>query len=128
MIKLAKLRPQDRVWEIGCGDARILRAVYKKGVKECVGFDISFLLIFYNIICSKLRGEKIYFSVKNIWNLEYKDVDVIFCYLLPVAMKRFEKEIFPKLPVGTRLISNSFRFPNIPCDAEMDHVFLYIKK
>lgn len=128
MIKLADLKSNDRVWEIGCGDARILREVYKLGVKECVGFDISFLLIFYNILRSKIRGEKIRFSVKNIWNLEYKNVDVIFCYLLPVAMKRFEAEVFSKLPAGTKLISNSFRLPNTPCDAEMDHAFLYIKK
>ena len=42
MLKMAKVGPNDVVWDIGCGDGRlVLMAVEKYGAKRGLGIDIS---------------------------------------------------------------------------------------
>ena len=40
------------------------------------------------------------------------DADRIFLYLLPSVMEKLEKKFDAELKPGTRVVSNSFRFPS----------------
>ena len=128
MLKLADLKPSDKVWELGCGDGRIIRSAARKGVAEAVGYEISLPLIAYTRIVSFIQRLPVSIQFQDIWKLDYKNVDVVFCYLLTVAMKRFEAEIWPTLKPGTRVVSNAFPMKGIKEDSREGNVYLYIKK
>jgi hypothetical protein len=70
--------------------------------------------------------EKIRFG--NFWHQDLTKYDVIVCFLLIEAMTNFERDVWPKLKKGTRVISNSFKLKGVPITEESAGVYLYIKK
>lgn len=128
MIKLGNFKKTDVVYDLGCGEGRIIRAVAKCGVKKAVGYEFSlFTYLLARIKTLFLRGkEKIYF--RNFWKEDFKDATVIVCFLLPKPMAKIKREIWPKLKKGTRLVSNDAKLPGVKPEKELHKVFLYIKK
>lgn len=128
MLILGKFKKSDRVVDIGCGDGKVIRKIAKKGVREAVGYELSvptFLLARLRTFLAKGK-EKIRFG--NFWHQDLSRYDVIVCFLLIEAMRNFEKEIWPDLKKGTRVISNAFKLKGVPITAERDGVYLYVKK
>jgi len=128
MIKLGNFKKTDVVYDLGCGEGRIIRAVAKCGVAKAVGYEFSFFTYLLAKAKTFLKGgnEKIYF--RNFWKGDYGKATVIVCFLLPKPMARIKKEIWPKLKKGTKLISNDFKIPGVKPEKELHKVFLYIKK
>ena len=128
MLKLGKFKKTDRVVDIGCGDGKVIRRIAKEKVKEAVGYELSiptFLLARFRTFLAK-GDEKIRFA--NFWHQDLAQYDVIVCFLLIEAMTNFEKDVWPKLRKGTRVISNAFKLRSVPVEAESDGVYLYVKK
>ena len=124
-LKLAKLTNSDIVYDLGCGDGRLVFSASGLA-KKAIGYEISIPLICYGKIVSLFYPHaKIRFG--NIWKQDYSDATVIFCYLLPGAMKQFHKEIWPKLKKGTRVISNAFEIHDLKPGKKEDKVYLYCR-
>lgn len=92
------LKKGKKVYDLGCGDGRLVIGAAKIAGVTGVGFEISppvYLLAF--IFRNLLNGfiATIYF--KSFWNKDLSDADVVFLYLLPKAMKKlvekFNKEL-----------------------------------
>lgn len=126
MLRLAEIEHNDIVYDLGCGDGRL---VFKsaKFAKKAIGYELSIPLIIYGNIKKILTFSKASIRFGNIWKKDYKDADVIFCYLLPKAMKQFYKEVWPKLKPGTRVVSNLFQIHEIKPNQKEGKVYLYIK-
>lgn len=123
MLKLADLSKKDIVYDLGCGDGRLVFSASKEA-KRAIGYDLSIPLVVYGKLISLFYPRsQIHFG--NIWKKEYKDASVIFCYLLPNSMQRFHKEVWPKLKPGTRVISNGFEIHNLKPAKKEDKVYLY---
>lgn len=123
MLKLADLGKKDVVYDLGCGDGRLVFSA-SKFAKRATGYDLSIPLVCYGKIASLFRPNTI-IRWGNIWNQNYDDATVIFCYLLPGAMKQFYKEVWPKLKKGTRVISNAFEIHDLKPLKKEDKVYLY---
>ncbi len=123
MLKLASLTDSDTVYDLGCGDGRLVFSASKLSGKA-IGYDLSIPLVLYGKLISLFYPKaKIHFG--NIWKQDYKDATVILCYLLPSAMKQFHKEVWPKLKKGTRVISNAFEIHDLKPIKKEDKVYLY---
>jgi SAM-dependent methyltransferase len=124
MLDLAGLRPDDIVYDIGCGDGRL---IFKSAprVKKAIGYELSIPLVLFGKIKSLFSSRKAQIRFGDIWKQDYRDADVIFCYLLPGAMKKFYKKIWPTLKPGTRVVSNSFQIHDVKPVKEEDKVYLY---
>jgi len=127
MIKLAKLKKTDTIYDLGCGDGRLVFESAKI-VKKAIGYELSIPLVLFGNIRKLLTLSKAHIRFGNIWTQDYSKADVIFCYLLPNAMKTFYKEVWPKLKPGTRVISNAFQIHDIKPSKIEEKVYLYIKK
>lgn len=125
MLKLASLTDDDIVYDLGCGDGRLVFTASKEA-KKAIGYDLSVPLITYGKIVS-LFYPRATIRWGNIWRQNYDDASVIFCYLLPNAMKQFYKEVWPNLKSGTRVISNAFQIHEVEPDEVENKVYLYIK-
>ncbi len=114
MIEAGNLKKGMKIYDLGCGDGRLVHeASVIVGRSNAIGYEYSpivylwakFLSIFW-------RGGEIKYG--NIWNQDFSNADVIFCYLLPKAMAKFEKTLLPKLKPGSLIVSHAFEFPTYP--------------
>lgn len=124
MLNLADLKPTDTVYDLGFGDGRLV-FTSAKFAKKAIGYEINIPLYLFGKIRQLFAGKNVSIRYGNIWKQDYSDADVIFCYLLPKAMKQFYKEVWPKLKPGTRVISNAFQIHEIKPIEKEDKVYLY---
>lgn len=125
MLALAAIQKGETVYDLGSGDGRFVFAAARKGA-TAIGYELSLPLFLYTKIVSLfIPRSHIYF--RNFWKQDYRDADVIFCFLLISLMQRFEKEVWPTLKPGTRVISHSFKMKGIKPVKEDGEAVLYIK-
>ncbi len=124
MLDLAELELSDVVYDIGCGDGRL---VFRAApfVKKVIGYELSIPLYLFGKIRQLFNPKNAHIRYGNIWKQDYKDANVIFVYLLPKAMKQFYKEIWPTLKPGTRVVSNAFQIHEIKPIQKEGKVYLY---
>lgn len=126
MIRLAKIASSDVVYDMGCGDGRLVFESARHA-KKAIGYELSIPLVLWGKIVGMLRRSKAKIRFGNIWKQDYSDADVIFCYLMPGAMKKFYQAVWPNLKKGTRVISNAFQMHDIqPVETE-EKVYLYVR-
>lgn len=125
MFRFAAIRPKEHVYDLGCGDGRLVRMAARKGA-FATGIEASLLTCILAWLWSlPVRNARIRFG--DLWRGDYRDADVIFCYLLVSSMERFERDIWPALKPGCRVVSNSFRMKGLKPEQEEGNVFFYSK-
>ena len=114
MIRLAKLKPGMKVYDLGSGDATLLFRAASLGA-IAVGLEINPFLVFWSYvkILFSTHRKKINIHWQNFWSANLHDADVVFVYLLPWRMESLEKLLKTKCKPGTRIVSNSFIFPSL---------------
>ncbi len=125
MIALANIKTGETVYDLGCGDGRLLVAAAEKGAKA-VGYELSLL----TLLLAKWNTRR-YPSVSvqygDFWEKNLHDADVIFCYLLLDKMREFEERIWPTLQPGTRVVSHAFPMPTVKETKKEGRGILYRK-
>ena len=122
MVALAQLKPGETVVDLGCGDGRFVRAAAKTGAKA-IGYELS---IYLYLIARLMGGGEIHY--KSYWKADLSDADVVFMYLEKRYLPRFERELWPQLKPGCRVIANTFPLPTIPPEAkDGTHIYRYVK-
>lgn len=112
MLRVAKIKRNELVIDLGCGDGRIVFLAEKKFHARAEGYEISiFVWLFAQINRILKRAEsKIY--CRNFFTADLKKADVVFCYLLPEVMKKLSSKFSKELKRGARVVSASFSLPN----------------
>ncbi len=119
MIRLARLKPGMKVYDLGSGDGTLLFRTASLGA-TAVGLEINPFLVLWSyvkILFSEHR-KTIIIRWQNFWIANLHDADVVFVYLLPWRMKSLENYIKTTCKPGTRVVSNSFIFPSLK---QMEH-------
>lgn len=125
MLDLAAIKKGDTVYDLGCGDGRLVFEAAKRGA-EAVGYEFSLP----TYVVAKVRSwfhpqAKILYG--NFWTKDYRDADVVFCYLLSDTMPIFEKKIWPMLKPGCRVVSHAFSMKDVQPKRKEGGVLLYVR-
>ncbi len=122
MLKAAKIKPGMKVYDLGCGDGRLVHKAAKKYKARAVGYEFSPLVwLWAKFVALFWRTEaKIVFA--DFWKKDLSDSDVIFCYLLPHAMKNFQERIVPQLKPGSLIVSHAFPIPDFEMNSSLPRV------
>lgn len=111
MLKLAKVGPNDVVYDLGSGDGRIpIAAVQKFGAQKAVGIDINPERIKEaqaNHAQSGV-GDKVTFILGDMFEANIKEATVVTLYLLPSLNVKLIPKFKAELTPGTRIVSQSF--------------------
>lgn len=119
MLDMAKVAKNDLVFDLGCGDGRIVCMAAKKYGAKGVGVDIDPERIKDCMKTMKSYGvtkDQVEFRQGDA--LKVKDLDratVITFYMLPEFMEKLEPQL-AKLKPGTRLVAHDYPFPNLKAD------------
>jgi len=110
---LNKLKPKKGkvFYELGCGDARMLRNAVKKYGVLGFGFDVNPLLLWWaNFLAKRENLKNIFFKRKNILNINYQKVDYLYIFLLPELIAKLQRKLERELPKKALVVSHGFPF------------------
>lgn len=115
-FKLAKLKKDETILDLGCSNARSLIIAAKRFGAKGIGVEISpfyYLKAKINVILSgqSKRIKIIYGDLKKKGDL-IKRSDVLYLYLFPKLLCKIEQEIFRQLKNDARVVTVGFRFKN----------------
>lgn len=111
MITLAGLQGNERVFDLGAGNARILIEAKKQFPSlDATGVELAPTIWLLGLCKIFLSGQRIRFLRRDALTMNLGDADVIFLYLYPGAMARFEDKFDRELRPGTIVIVHAFPF------------------
>jgi SAM-dependent methyltransferase len=109
MLELAKVTKNDLVYDLGCGDGRIVVTAAKRYGARAVGFEIDPKLVAearQNV--KKNRVEHLVtIEEKDIFKLDLTPATVITLYLLPELNDRLVPQL-ERLAAGSRVVSHNY--------------------
>jgi SAM-dependent methyltransferase len=117
MLELAEVKKTDLVYDLGCGDGRIVVTAAKKYGCRAVGFDIDPERIKESLEnVKKSQVEKLVkIEQKDIFKLDLSPANVITLYLLPDLNVKLIPQL-EKLKPGSRIVSHDFRMRGVKPD------------
>ncbi len=109
MLELAEVRPDDVVYDLGCGDGRIVVAAAKKYGCKAVGVEIDPRLVEQAKENARKAGveDRVTIRQGDIFQEEFRDATVVMLYLLPEVNVRLMPKL-SQLREGARVVSHSF--------------------
>jgi len=131
MVGLIDLKPGMKVYDLGCGDGRLLISAYKKEPKiKIVGVEMNYLMCLITKINFWLHNIKAKILVRDLFKVNLSDADVIFIYLLPKSYERLKEKFAKELKQGTKIIVGIWPIDNwkeILCDKPTkNHLSIYV--
>lgn len=126
IIKLAQIKNNETVIDLGSGDGRLLIAAASAGA-YAIGYELNPFSVLISRLHIYLKGlsENIMVHRQNMWRADLKVADVIFVYSLKVKIKKFEDFIYQNARSGTRVVVNTNPFPNKKPVKVENGIFLY---
>lgn len=109
MLEMGKVGRNDRLFDLGCGDGRIVVTAAKRGARG-VGIDINPERIREANQNARDAGvtDRVEFKVGDLFQSDFSEATVVTLYLLPDINKRLRPQLWRQLEVGTRVVSHAF--------------------
>lgn len=109
MLELAKVTARDVVYDLGCGDGRIVIAAAKKGARA-VGIDIDPKRISEANANAKAEKvtDKVRFIENDLFEANIGEATVVTLYLLNRLNEKLKPKLLKELKPGTRVVSHAF--------------------
>lgn len=111
MVALAKIKPGQRVYDLGCGDGRFVYIAANNYGAKAIGIELSPAVYLLAIIRKLLWKSKAKILLANFKRRNISDADIIFCYLLPDSLKKIQPALDKQLKPGTKIFSYAFQIP-----------------
>jgi len=110
MLKLGQVKKTDIVYDLGCGDGRIVIAAAKKFGAHGVGIDINPERIAEAKENAKKAGVEnlVRFEENDLFLADFHEATVVTLFLLPNVNLKLRPKLLQELKPGTRVVSNTF--------------------
>lgn len=110
MLRIASVTRQDILYDLGCGDGRIVVTAAKNMGAHGVGVDIDPERIREskkNAADNKVT-DRVRFIQDDLFNIDFSKATVLTLYLLPSVNLQLRPKILRELKPGTRIVSHQF--------------------
>ena len=110
MLRLARVKPRDLVYDLGCGDGRIVIAAARDFGARGVGIDIEPERIAEAREAAKAAAvdRAVDFRVQNFHTTEVAPASVVVLYLYTRVIAKLKPKLLAELKPGTRIVSYQF--------------------
>ncbi|PLX24649.1 SAM-dependent methyltransferase [Candidatus Parcubacteria bacterium] len=108
-LNLAKIKKDDKVYDLGCGDGKLLFAAAKYGAKA-EGFEVSILPYVIAKVRQIIDKTKVKIKFRDFWMVNLSDADVVFFFLIPRIYPKLKKKLQSELKPGTRVVAYVWPF------------------
>jgi SAM-dependent methyltransferase len=132
MIRMAEVTSGDRVYDLGCGDGRIvIMAARERGAKG-VGVDLDPQRIKESVQNAKQAGvsQQVRFFEQDLFDADIRDATVVMLYLWPGVNLKLRPKLLKELQPGTRVVSHSHTMgewePDATRTVEGDSLYFFV--
>jgi SAM-dependent methyltransferase len=110
MLKLANVTKNDVVYDLGCGDGRIVVAAARAFGAKALGVDIDPQRIAEANANAKTAGVegRVKFLLGDLFEQDLHDATVVTLYLLNSLNLKLRPKLWKELKPGTRVVSHAF--------------------
>jgi tRNA G37 N-methylase Trm5 len=110
MLALAEVKPGDVVYDLGCGDGRLVITAAKKYGATGVGVDIDPERIAESKANAKKDGVegKVEFRLQDALTVDVSPATVVTLYLLSSSNMKLRPILTKQLKAGSRIVSHQF--------------------
>lgn len=124
MLQMARVGKKDVVYDLGCGDGRIVITAAKRFGARGVGIDNNPERI--KDANANARAEKVQDKVKffeaDLFASDFSEATVVTLYLLPDVNLALRPQLWRQLKVGTRVVSHDFHMGDDWPPEKVEHV------
>ena len=108
MLKLAQVNRNDLVYDLGCGDGRIVIAAAKNYGARGVGIDLNPKRIEEANANAKAAEVEnlVQFRLGNFYKVDFSDATVVALYLPQTINYELRPILWKQLKIGSRVVSN----------------------
>jgi len=115
IFELMQLKKEEKLFDLGCGDATFLIEAEKKYGVKSFGYEISLAALFVARLNVWFKKSKTKIINQDFFQADLSQADVIFCYLFPgKIMEKLSVKFKKELKFGARIYSLAFSLPNWP--------------
>ncbi|HET9043635.1 MAG TPA: methyltransferase domain-containing protein [Burkholderiales bacterium] len=110
MLKLAEIRPDDTVYDLGSGDGRLVIAAAERHGARGVGVERHRDLVLHSRTQAERRGvtDRVAFVEGDVLQADVRGATVVMMYLLPRLVVQLVPKLRTELPVGARIVSHDY--------------------
>jgi SAM-dependent methyltransferase len=110
MLKMAHVGPKDVVYDLGCGDGRIVIAAAQQFGARAVGIDLDPKCLALAKAKAQQAGvsHRVRFLLGDVKQARYQDATVVTLYLVESLNLFLRPELCRQLRPGARLVSHAF--------------------
>ena len=132
-LKLANLKPNENLYDLGSGTGKVLIIAAKEFGAKATGFEYStplFILSKINLFLKKIKNANV--RREDFYKADLRSADVIFLFLTPRAFPKLKEKFERELKSGARIVCYSspllFWEPEkiIPSGDPKIKIYLYI--
>lgn len=108
MLELARPRQDDVVYELGCGDGRVLIAAVRRSGARGVGVDLDPKLVRQAKANAARAGvaSRALFRTQDLFETDLHEATVVLLFLWPEINRKLLPKLLRELPPGARIVSN----------------------
>jgi len=109
MLEIVKVGKNDLVYDLGCGDGRIVIAAAQKAGARGVGVDLDPVRIKESLENARKADvtDRVQFFQQDLFQTEIGQATVVMLYLYPEVNLKLRPKLFRELKPGTRVVSHS---------------------
>jgi SAM-dependent methyltransferase len=109
MLEMASVGPKDVVYDLGCGDGRLVVGAAMRGARRATGVDIDPERVEESRARAKAAGveDRVKIVEGDLFEMDFSDATVVTLYLLPSLNLRLRPKLLALKP-GTRIVSHDF--------------------
>lgn len=108
MLQLAQLRREDLVYDLGCGDGRVVIAAVRGSGARGIGVDLDPKLLRQAQANAVQAGvsKRVSFRAQDLFETDLRQASVVLLFLWPEINQRLLPKLLRELPAGARVVSN----------------------
>ena len=115
MLRVADVRPEDLVVDLGSGDGRIVIAAARDYGARGLGIEIDPALVRESAENARRAGvaDRVVFREGDVLKADFGAATVVTMYLLPQLVEQVKPRLLALKP-GTRIVAHDFPLPDWP--------------
>jgi SAM-dependent methyltransferase len=136
MLRVAGVTKDDVIYDLGCGDGRVVVMAAKEHGARGVGIDIDPQRIKESRENARQAGvsKRVKFLQQDLFETDFREATVVTLYLLPKLNLLLRSKLLSDLKPGTRVVSHDFdmddwqpdRTLRVPGPSYEHHVYFWI--
>ena len=122
MLKVAKVTKEDVVYDLGCGDGRIVILAAQKYGARGVGIDLNPERIREANENARQAGvaARVKFLQQDLFESDIKEATVVTLYLMSAVNLKLRPKLWRELKPGTRVVSHAFDMGDWKAEKEVE--------